>query len=476
MDMLINGAAARSSDETWIAVTNPATGEEIDRVPKGTREDVSAAVEAADAAFHDWSEKTMRERGLLLYRAAGLIRRDYKDLGRLLTTEQGKPLREATDEVRGCANILEYYAAIAGQPAGEYISLGKAGDCLVNRVPLGVCGAIIPWNMPVIIMGWKAGPALLAGNTLVLKPASATPLTNLKIAALMQEAGLPAGVLNVVTGPGETTGAALVGNRTIKKISFTGNSTTGQRIRELAGNHLASLTLELGGSDPMIVMADADIDKAVEGAIRGRFYNAGQICTAVKRLFLHEKIAPEFMRLLAAKVENLKTGNGLLPHIDMGPLSSSEQLARISTVVEGTQERDEGKIRSGGCRLAGSGFDQGFFYSPTVIADVVPDAAILRDEVFGPVLPVVTVPDLASAIREANRSKYGLGASVWTKDLGTVKQVYRDIHAGIVWVNRHLTVPPEVPFGGTEESGIGRENGYKALDSYTQSKTLYLGW
>jgi len=476
MDMLINGTAAHAADDTWIDVTNPATGEHIDRVPNGSQEEVNAAVEAADAAFAGWSDKTMRERGILLYRAAGLIRRDYKDLGRLLTTEQGKPLREATDEVRGCANILEYYASIAGQPVGESVSLGKAGDCIVNRVPLGVCGAIIPWNMPVIIMGWKVGPTLLSGNTLILKPASATPLTTLKIAGLIQEAGLPAGVLNVVTGSGESAGAALVRHKTIKKLSFTGNCATGKKIREMAGSHLSSLTLELGGSDPMIVMADADIDKAVEGAIRGRFYNAGQICTAVKRLFLHEKIAEEFMHKLTAKLEGMKVGNGLLPHIDMGPLNSSEQLARTVSVVDSTREREEGTVRSGGCRLTGAGFDSGFFYSPTLISDVAPDAAILRDEVFGPVLPVVTVPDLASAIREANRSKYGLGASVWTKDLGTVRQVYRDIHAGIVWVNRHLTVPPEVPFGGTKESGIGRENGFKAIDSYTQSKTLYLGW
>lgn len=476
MDMLIDGAAARAADETWIEVNNPATGERIDRVPRGSREDVNAAVEAADAAFLAWSEKTMRDRGLLLYHAAELIRRDHKDLARLLTTEQGKPIRESTDEVRGCANILEYYASIAGQPAGEAVSLGKAGDCLVTRVPLGACGAIIPWNMPVIIMGWKVGPALLAGNTLVLKPASATPLTNLKIALLLEEAGLPKGVLNVVTGPGETTGAALVQHKKIKKISFTGDCATGRQIREMAGSHLASLTLELGGSDPMIVMADADIPKAVEGAVRGRFYNAGQICTAVKRLYLHEKIAGEFMRLLTARLESLTIGNGIEPHTDMGPLNSSAQLAKITSAVDSTKEREEGTVRSGGCRISGPGFDKGFFYSPTLIADVAPDAAVLRDEIFGPVLPVVTVPDLAAAIREANRSKYGLGASVWTKDLGTVKQVFRDVHAGIVWVNRHLTVPPEVPFGGTEESGIGRENGFKALDSYTQSKTLYLGW
>jgi acyl-CoA reductase-like NAD-dependent aldehyde dehydrogenase len=476
MDMLINGTAAPAADETWIEVTNPATGECIDRVPRGSKEEVNAAVEAADAAFGEWSKKTTRDRGLILYRAAELIRRDHKALAALLTREQGKPIRESTDEVRGCANIFEYYASIAGLPAGETVTLGKAGDCLVTRVPLGVCAAIIPWNMPVLIMGWKVGPAILAGNTLVLKPASTTPLTNLRIAGLMQEAGLPQGVLNVVTGPGETTGAALVQHPRVKKISFTGDCATGHRIREMTKDHLKVLTLELGGSDPMIVMADADIPKAIEGALRGRFYNAGQICTAVKRLYLHEKIAEEFMRLLTAKAESLTVGNGLSPGTDMGPLNSAEQLGRINSVVSGTIGRDEGVIRTGGYPLTGSGYSKGFFYKPTLITDVAPDAALLTNEIFGPVLPVVTVPDLGAAIREANRSKYGLGASVWTKDISTVKRVYDEVNAGIIWVNRHLIVPPEVPFGGTNESGVGRENGSKALDSYTQSKTMYLGW
>lgn len=476
MEMIINGTTVTAADDSWITVNNPATGEFIDRIPRGSEEEVNAAVEAADAALSGWSKKTMRERGMVLYHAAELIRKDHKDLAGLLTREQGKPLRESIDEVRGCANIFEYYASVAGQPAGEAVHLGKAGDCLVTRVPLGVCGAIIPWNMPVLIMGWKVGPALLAGNTLVLKPSSTTPLTNLRIATLLNQAGLPAGVLNVVTGPGETTGAALVQHPLIKKLSFTGNCATGHRIRELTKNQLKTLTLELGGSDPMIVMADADIPKAVDGALRGRFYNAGQICTAVKRLYLHEKIAEEFMHQLTAKTEQLTVGNGLLPDTDMGPLNSSEQFERICSVVNEVTGHEEGTVRTGGCPVTGSPFDKGYFYKPTLITDIPPDAAILKEEVFGPVLPVMTVSDLSTAIKEANRSKYGLGASVWTKDLSAVKQVYEEVNAGIIWVNRHLTVPPEVPFGGTNESGIGRENGSKALDSYTQSKTLYLGW
>jgi acyl-CoA reductase-like NAD-dependent aldehyde dehydrogenase len=226
----------------------------------------------------------------------------------------------------------------------------------------------------------------------------------------------------------------------------------------------------------MMVMPDADIPRAVEGALRGRFYNAGQVCTAVKRLYLHEKIAGEFMHLLTAKVEGLTIGNGLSQGTDMGPLNNREQLDRIDSLVREVTEQEEGTISTGGRPKTGPAYERGFFYQPTLITDVAPDAALLRNEVFGPVLPVMTVPDLSAAIREANRSRYGLGASVWTKDLSTVKEVYQKVNAGIIWVNRHLTIPPEVPFGGTNDSGIGRENGFHALDSYTQTKTLYLGW
>jgi len=476
MHMLIDGKEVAAANETWMDVINPATSEVLDRVPAGTETDVDAAVESAEAAFGTWAKKTTRERGLILYHAAELVRQQHQALARQLTLEQGKPIKEAIDEVRGCANILEYYAAIAGKPAGEAIQLGNAGDCMVTREPLGVCGAIIPWNMPVIIMGWKVGPALLAGNTLVLKPASRTPLTNLRIAAILRDAGVPPGVLNVVTGAGETVGAALVKHPLVQKISFTGDCATGHRIREMAAHQNKEITLELGGSDPMIVMDDADIDRAVEGALRGRFYNAGQICTAVKRLYLHEKIAPEFIKKLHVRTEALHVGDGLLPATDIGPMTGKEQLARIAAQVEEATNREEGTVLCGGCTLRSKEYERGFFYQPTLVTDVAPGTSLVTNEIFGPVLPVMTIPNLDAAIGEANRTRYGLGASVWTKDIGTVKRVYREVRAGIIWVNRHLTVPPEVPFGGVSESGIGRENGYNALESYSRTKTLYLGW
>jgi succinate-semialdehyde dehydrogenase/glutarate-semialdehyde dehydrogenase len=476
MEMRIGGKEVSSPDDAWIEVKNPATGELVDRVPAGSAGDVAEAVEAAAESFPGWKKTGMRERGKILFQSAQKVREQHKDLARLLTLEQGKPLREAIDEIRGYANILEYYAGISAQPAGETVRLGASGDALVVREPLGICGAIIPWNMPALIMGWKTGPALLAGNTLVLKPASTTPLTNLRLAAILDEAGLPPGVLNVVTGSGGVVGEALVKHPEVKKISFTGNCITGRRIRDLASAHLKDIALELGGSDPMIVMDDADIDKAVEGALRGRFYNAGQTCTAVKRLYVHQKIADEFVRNLKGRINALNVGNGLGSKMDMGPLNSAEQRERIVRMVDMTRERGNGTILTGGGVLRGKAYEFGHFYHPTLVTGVAPDSCLFTEEVFGPVLPVMTVPDLDAAIVAANISRYGLGASVWTKDLHTAKRVFDEVQAGIIWVNRHLTVPPEVPFGGNLESGIGRENGSHAVDQYSRTRTLFLGW
>ena len=475
MQMRIAGKEVASPDEQWIDVKNPATGELIDRVPRGTAADIAAAVDAAGEALTGWRRQGMRERGMVLFHAAEQVREQHKDLARLLTMEQGKPLREAADEVRGFANILEYYAGISARPSGETIRLGT-GDCMVIREPLGVCGAIVPWNMPVIIMGWKAGPALLAGNTLVLKPASTTPLTCLRLAAILDRAGLPPGVLNIVTGSGTEAGEALVSHPAVKKISFTGNCATGARVRSLAAAHTKDLVLELGGSDPMIVMEDADLDRAAEGAVRGRFYNAGQTCTAVKRLFVHEKMYREFVLRLKGRIEKLVVGNGLGPKIDMGPLNNGDQRDRIMHLIETTRERGEGSIITGGAVLRGKAYESGYFYHPTLVTDVAPTSSLMTEELFGPVLPVLPVPDLDTAIAMANATPFGLGASVWTQNLRTVRRVFDEVQAGIIWVNRHLTVPPEVPFGGTKESGTGRENGYAAIDQYSRTKTLFLGW
>jgi betaine-aldehyde dehydrogenase len=476
MQMRIGGKEVSSADERWMPVINPANGLEIDRVPEGTFYEVEEAVRAAETALDGWARHTTRERGMLLFRAADMVRKRHQELAGLLTSEQGKPSRDAIDEIRGFANILEFYAGIAGAVHGEYISLGQPGDCLVRHEPLGVCGAIIPWNMPVIIMGWKIAPALLAGNTMVFKPASQTPLASLSLAAIMEEAGIPPGVLNIVTGKGGVVGEGIIRHPSVRKISFTGDLETGLRVRELAVSQLKEIHLELGGSDPMIVWKDADIGKAVDGAIRGRFYNAGQTCTAVKRLYVHQAIADEFVSRLKLKAEALRVGDGRDPSVDMGPLTGKVQLDRIEDLVKEVRDKNQGIIITGGSRLTSAGYKKGFFFTPTLVTEPVPESPLLQQEIFGPVLPIDTIPDLETAIAKANSTRYGLGASVWTHDLSIAKEVFSAVQAGVIWVNRHLTLPPEIPFGGVKASGLGRENGLQAYQSYTRMKALFMNW
>jgi succinate-semialdehyde dehydrogenase/glutarate-semialdehyde dehydrogenase len=383
MQMRIGGKEVSTSEERWMPVINPANGREIDRVPEGTVYDVEDAVREAEAAFDGWARRTTRERGMVLFRAAETVRKRHRELSSLLTSEQGKPSRDAVDEVRGFANILEFYAEISGSFHGEFIGLGQSGDCWsgMSRRTLRGNHSL---NMPAILMGWKVAPALLAGNTMVFKPASLTPLTVLSLAAIMEEAGLPPGVLNVVTGTGEGVGEAIIRHTAIKKISFTGDIETGNRVGELARASLKDVHLELGGSDPMIVWNDADIGKAVEGAIRGRFYNAGQTCTAVKRLYVHEEIGDEFIPVLKQRVEALRVGDGSNPAVDMGPLTGKIPLDRIEALVRETREEKQGKIITGGELLTGTGYKGGFFYEPTLVTEPAPGCPLLREETFGP--------------------------------------------------------------------------------------------
>lgn len=466
MKMLIGGAWTDASSARTMDVVNPATWEKIDSVPLGGPEDGGAAVEAAGEALAGWAGKSPVERGKVLFHTAALVREEVNTLAATLVTEQGKPLREAKDEVRGFAHILEYYAGLSSSLVGETLNTAGYGRIIVEKKPLGVCVGIVPWNMPVIIAGWKIGPALLAGNTVVLKPASTTPLTTLAIGDLFGRAGLPAGVLNIVTGPGETLGEALVTHTDVRKVSFTGEIGTGRHVAEAAAQTMKHVTLELGGSDPMIVCDDADLEAAAAGAVAGRFYNCGQTCTAVKRLFVFSSVADRFRTLLTEKTRAIRVGNGMEPGVRMGPLNNAAGLERMQQVVE--EIGGESRILTGGKVPEG----RGFFFEPTVVTDLAPDALPLREEVFGPVLPVVEVDGLDDAIEQANSTKYGLGASIWTKSLDRADRGCRELEAGIVWVNQHLKIPPEAPFGGTKWSGIGRENGRAALDRYTEEKSI----
>lgn len=472
--MQINGKAAGACGGEFFDVKNPATGELLEQVPRSTEDDAALAVDAAVSAFEGWACTSPQQRSSILYRAAGIVRQRKEELAVLLTREQGKPLAEARNEIEGFAHVLEYYCGLAGSLRGDFIPVPGNGYAFTVKKPLGVCAAIIPWNMPALVMGWKIAPALISGNTLVLKPASNTPLTNLTLASILNDAGLPAGVLNVITGPGETVGESLVRNPHIKKISFTGETRTGKRIAELAAREMKRVTLELGGSDPMLVCDDADIESAVAGALRGRFYNCGQTCTAVKRLYVFESIAEEFIKKLETGVRNLRVGNGLDKTTDIGPLNNCRQLEYIKGLVAEIQEKDEGRILTGGKSPVFKGSDKGYFFEPTLVSDVPGDSRLLKEEVFGPLLPVVTVKNLDEAIEKANKSNYGLGASIWTKDLDRARTGCEQLIAGIIWVNQHLKVAPEVPFGGVKESGFGRENGPDALSEYLETRTVML--
>ena len=474
MKMQINGKAVESYSGEFFNIMNPATGELIDQVSKGTEDDVGIAVEAASSAFSGWTSTSPQQRAGILYKAAGIVRQRKDELAVLLTREQGKPFAESKNEIEGFANVLEYYCGLASSFHGDFISVPQNGYSFTIKKPLGVCAAIIPWNMPALIMAWKISPALIAGNTFVLKPASNTPLTNLTLASILSEAGLPPGVINIVTGFGEVVGESLVRSPQVKKISFTGEARTGKRVAELAAGGMKRVTLELGGSDPMIVCDDANLETAVSGTLRGRFYNCGQTCTAVKRLFVFESVAEGFIKKLEASIRNLRVGNGLHENIDMGPLNNRRQWEYIKELVADVEEKDEGRIVTGGRVPEGSAYSRGYFFEPTLVVDVPRESRLLKEEVFGPVLPVVQVKNLEEAIEEANNTCYGLGASIWTKNIDRVRTGCEQLNAGIIWINQHLKVAPEVPFGGIGESGIGKENGPDALSEYLDLKTLML--
>ena len=465
-------AGSCSGDD--IRVMNPATGEAVGTVPRMTASAVDDAVTTAAPSLPGWADRTGAERGRVLFGAAALVRAGQDDIARLLTREQGKPLKESRNEIAGFARILEYYASISGQTGGEYGHSSQYGHAIVSRHPVGICGAVIPWNMPAIIMGWKAGPALAAGNALILKPASTAPLTCIRLADCLHQAGLPPGILQVLTGPGEIVGEAIATHPEIRAVSFTGETATGRRVASLAAPLFKRVTLELGGSDPMIICRDADLTAAATGAVAGRFYNCGQTCTAIKRVLVDEVVADDVIRKISSAISSLKVGNGLTPGVDLGPLHSERQRDRLHSQVTRTVEGGYATLEQGGLPRSPDGPGEGHFYTPTLLTGVHPDAPVVQEEVFGPVLPVISFSSLDEAVTLANSTGYGLGASVWTHDSRIISRVCGEVKAGIVWVNQHLKIPPEVPFGGTRMSGTGRENGRNALDQYLEEKTILI--
>jgi len=470
--MLIGGEWVGSRSGDLIEVMNPATGEAVDTAPRATRDDAREAIDVASDAFAEWSEWTQAARADVLRRAVGLFHTHEKELANLLTREQGKPIREAVLEIRRFAHTIEYYAGLGKNIRGGYIPQidpGKYG--LIIKRPLGVVGAIVPWNFPVSLLGNKIGPALLAGNTMVVKPAETTPLTDLRVVSLFLEAGLPKGVLNVVTGQGSVVGEEIVTNPKVRKIGFTGSTDVGRQVMASAAQAIKRVTLELGGSDPMIVCDDADLDEASKAAAVGRFFNCGQACLAIKRLYLFESIADEFIQKLTARVKKLKVGNGLTEGVLLGPLHSENQRDEIEAQVQDAIDRGA-TVLTGGERPRGGEFDSGYFYQPTLLDNVSEDSRVAIEEVFGPALPVFRVGNLDEAIAKANNTIFGLGSSIWTRDLSRATRAAERIDAGYTWINSAQIIYDELPFGGLKQSGIGKEHGIEALDYYTETKSV----
>jgi succinate-semialdehyde dehydrogenase/glutarate-semialdehyde dehydrogenase len=479
--MLIGGERVGSVSGRTYEVCNPATGELVDSAPLGTKEDVDQAAKAAEEAFSVWAETSAEDRGVALANACELIKEHAAEIAQLLTAEQGKTLFEANLEIHHLVHGLEFYAGLASKVRGSYVPLPQKGAYgLVIRQPIGVCGGIVPWNFPLTLMGTKVGPALAAGNTIVVKPASTTPLATLRTAELIQQATyaggkgkLPPGAINVVTGTGAEVGEALLAHPNVRRIAFTGSTEVGRHVMEVAGPQIKRVTLELGGSDPMIVCEDADVSMAAKMADTGRFFNCGQMCLGVKRLFVHSAVYDEFVAQLRGILEKKTVGPGTEKSSRMGPLHMSYQRDEIEEQVEDARARGA-TVAVGGVRPSGDGLSRGNFYMPTLIENAPWDSRVVREEVFGPVLPVFRFTDLDEAIRLANDTPYGLGSSIWTRDLLKANRAVEKLQAGNVWVNSLHYGYDELPFGGVKASGLGREHGPEALEYYLETKGVVM--
>lgn len=479
--MWIGGESVGSISGNTYEVVNPATGEAVDSAAKGTAEDVQQAVAAAETAFAQWAETSPEDRGAVLFNACERIKEHTDEIAALLTAEQGKTLFEARLEVHHLVHGLEFYAGLASKVRGSYVPLPQKGAYgLVIQQPIGVCGAIIPWNFPLTLMGTKVGPALAAGNTIIIKPATTTPLATLRTVELIQQAvyaggkkTLPPGAINVVTGPGGEVGEELLRHPRVRRIAFTGSTEVGRHVMEVAGPQIKRVTLELGGSDPMIVCEDGDIESAIKNADVGRYFNAGQMCLGVKRLFVQESVYDRFVEGLRGILEKKTVGVGTEKSTRMGPLHLGYQRDEIEAQVEDARVRGA-KVTFGGGRPEGEATARGHFYQPTLIENAPLDSRVVQEEVFGPVLPIFRFRDVDEAIEMANNSIYGLGSSIWTRNLVTANRAIDRLQAGNVWVNSLHYGYDELPFGGVKASGIGREHGPEALDYYLESKGVVI--
>jgi succinate-semialdehyde dehydrogenase / glutarate-semialdehyde dehydrogenase len=474
--MLIGGEWRQAASSRELEVVNPATEQVVGTVPSGEAADVELAVATAKRAFPDWAATDAEKRAHVLAAAAALIEERAADIAAVLTAEQGKPIAEARGEVTHLAHGVRYYAEAATKVRGAYQELpsafGPAYGQVIRR-PMGVCAAITPYNFPLTLLGTKVAPALASGNTVVAKPAATTPLATLEVARSFADAGVPDGVLNVVTGRGSDIGDALVGHADVRRVAFTGSTEVGRHVVSIAGPQLKRVTLELGGSDPVIVCEDADVEAAVKAVIIGRYWNAGQACLGCKRVFVHDAVYDEFVGSLVERVKRYEPGDGSVkaekPRLRMGPIHTR---AGRDELVEQLEDARGGEVLTGG---GTGGHDKGWFLEPAVVAEPGAGSRLLTEEVFGPVLPVLRYRDFDDALERANDTPYGLGSSIWTHDVRKINRAAQDIDAGMTWVNQIHYGYDELPFGGLKDSGFGKEHGLEALDSYVETKSVVVG-
>jgi len=476
VQMMIGGEHVDAADGQTFDVVNPATSEVIAHAPLGGAEDVNRAVRAATNAFEDpngWATWSAAKRGRTMAKFAGLVREHLEDLAQLESRNVGKPISGARGEALAVSFVFDYYAGAANKLFGETIPVSKPGLDFTLREPIGVCGLIVPWNFPMNMASWKLGPALAAGNTTILKPASYTPLTALRLGELALEAGIPAGVVNVITGPGGSAGAALAAHPGVGKVAFTGETTTGQEIMRLAANNVKKISLELGGKSPNIVFADADLERFAAEAPYAVFDNAGQDCCARSRIFVEASAHDRMLALFTEATRKVVVGDPSDDKTEMGSLVSQRQRERVSSYIDIGKEEGADLVY-GGEAPTGDPFDAGAYWSPTIFDACRTDMRIVREEIFGPVVAIIPFEDEADAVRLANDTPYGLSGSIWSRDIGKALRVAKGVRAGVLSVNSNASVHTEAPFGGYKMSGMGRELGMHALELYTEVKNVFI--